>query len=315
MSELAAQRSGANGHWTVIINPAAGRGRRRTHVPALLDAIEAMARAGTPVEVHVSTSAADALASAAKAAANGRDLVAAGGDGTVGAIAGVAADHGVRMAIVPCGSGNDFATTLGYDTSASPAETLAVLGDGGVDRTIDLGRVNDRWYCSVTATGFDSEANRWANGVTRLTGTPLYVAAVVRTLASYRPHPFRVTVDGEQHELRAWMVSVGNSTTYGGGMRITPDARLDDGLVDVCAIDGTVVSRPKLLRHFPKVFKGAHGAIEGVEMWRGASVTIESLDSSVPIEVFADGERVGPLPATMRAVANALTVRVPGTSA
>ncbi|HEY1738679.1 MAG TPA: diacylglycerol kinase family protein, partial [Acidimicrobiia bacterium] len=219
MSELAAKRSGANGHWTVIVNPAAGRSRRRTHVPALLDAIEQLIRDGMPIEAYVSTSADDALAHAAKAAANGRDLAAAGGDGTVGAIAGVAADHGVRMAIVPCGSGNDFATSLGYDTSASPDATLAVLGDAGVDRTIDLGRVNDRWYCSVTATGFDSEANRWANGVTRLTGTPLYVAAVMRTLATYKPHPLRVTVDGEQHELRAWMVSVGNGTTYGGGMR------------------------------------------------------------------------------------------------
>src|SRR6185437_10116318 len=154
--------------------------------------------------------------------------------------------------------------------------SLAVLGAAGVDRTIDLGRVNDRWYCSVTATGFDSEANRWANTVTRLSGTPLYVAAVLRTLATYRPHPMRVTVDGERHELRAWMVSVGNSTTYGGGMRITPDARLDDGLVDVCAIDGAV-PRTKFLAQFPKVFKGAHVNVDGVHVWRGASATVESL--------------------------------------
>jgi diacylglycerol kinase (ATP) len=265
-----------------------------------------------PIETHVSTSADDAIAHAAKAAANGRDLVAAGGDGTVGAIAGVAADHSVRLAIVPCGSGNDFATSLGYERG-EPGPALAVLGDAGVDRTIDLGRVNDRWYCSVTATGFDSEANRWANGINRLSGTPLYVAAVLRTLATYKPHPMRVTVDGEVHELRAWMVSVGNSTTYGGGMRITPDARLDDGLVDVCAIDGAV-RRPKFLASLPKVFKGTHVDIDGVHVWRGANVIVESLDEHVPIEVFADGERVGPLPATMRAAPNALTVRVPSAS-
>ncbi len=293
----------------MIVNPAAGR-TRRTHVPALLDAIDALAHAGVAIEAHVSTSAADALATAAKAAANGRDLVAAGGDGTVGAIAGVAADHGVRLAIVPCGSGNDFATLLGYRPGTPAPAALAVLGDGGADRTIDLGRVNDRWYCSVTATGFDSEASRWANGVTRLSGTALYVAAVLRTLATYRPHPLRVTVDGERHELRAWMVSVGNGTTYGGGMRITPDARLDDGLIDVCAIDG-VVSRARFLLHFPKVFKGTHLAVAGVHTWRGSSVTVESLDDSIPIEVFADGERVAPLPATMHAVPNALVVRVP----
>ncbi len=293
------------------MNPAAGR-TRRSQVPGLLDAIEELARDGIPIETHVSTSPADALATAAKAAANGRDLVAAGGDGTVGAIAGVAADHGVRLAIVPCGSGNDFASALGYDTGNATAG-LTVLGDGGTDRTIDLGRVNDKWYCSVTATGFDSEANRWANGVTWLSGTPLYVAAVLRTLATYKPHPLRVTVDDDVHELRAWMVSVGNSSTYGGGMRITPDAQLDDGLVDVCVIDGSV-SRPKLLAQFPKVFKGTHVQIDGVHLWRGARVTVESQDPSVPIEVYADGERVGPLPATMHAVSNALTVRVPRTA-
>ncbi len=295
--------------WTVVVNPAAGRSRRRARVPDLLDAIDALAHSGVAVEAHVSTSGDDAVAHAAKAAANGRDLVAAGGDGTVGAMAGVAADHGVRLAIVPCGSGNDIATMLGYDIT-EPVRALDVLRDrSGVDRTIDLGRVNDRWYCSVTATGFDSEANRWANSVSHLSGTPLYVAAVLRTLVTYKPHPMRVTVDGEVHELRAWMVSVGNGTTFGGGMKITPNASLDDGLLDVCAIEA--ISRAKFLANFPKVFKGAHIGIDGVLQWRGKVVTVESLDQSVPIEVFADGERVSPLPATMRAVAGALTVRVP----
>ena len=221
----------------MVVNPAAGR-TRRTHVPALLDAIDELVRDGIPIEVHVSTSADDAVAHAAKATANGRDLVAAGGDGTVGR--SPASWPTTACGLPSCrGSGNDFATSLGYHRD-EPHRALDVLGDKGVDRTIDLGRVNDRWYCSVTATGFDSEANRWANGVTRLSGTPLYVAAVLRTLATYKPHPMRVTIDGESHELRAWMVSVGNSTTYGGGMRITPDAVLDDGLVDVCAIDSSV---------------------------------------------------------------------------
>ncbi len=294
--------------WTVIVNPAAGRTKQR-RLPDVLDAVDAAARRGIAVEAYVSTSPDDAREHAAKAAADGRDLVAAGGDGTVGAIAGIAADHRVRCSILPIGSGNDFAATLGYPIGDIAACVALLDDDFGADRTIDLGRANGTWFCSVTATGFDSEASRWANGVSRLSGTSLYVAAVLRTLATYKPHPMRVTVDGEVHELRAWMVSVGNGTRYGGGMLITPNATLDDGIFDVCAIDA--VSRPRFLANFPKVFKGTHLGVDGVHTWRGRVVAIESLDPSVPIEVYADGDRVGPLPATMECVAEALTVRVP----
>lgn len=292
--------------WTVVVNPKAGRtrgGRSLEVVAAVTEAI----RHGLDAEVVVADSPDDARRHATTAAAAGHDLVAAGGDGTVGMIAGIAADHGVRFAVLPIGSGNDFAATIGVPDSIDGA--LALLDDSvGTDRTIDLGRVNGTWFCTVTATGFDSEASRWANGVTRLTGTALYVAAVLRTLATYRPHPMRVTVDGDVHELRAWMVSVGNGTRYGGGMHITPEARLDDGVFDVCAIGP--VSRVRFLANFPKVFGGRHLGVDGVTTWRGRTVHVESLDASVPIEVFADGDRVGPLPGTMECVAAALTVRV-----
>jgi diacylglycerol kinase (ATP) len=161
----------------------------------------------------------------------------------------------------------------------------------------------------VTATGFDAEANRWANTVQRLSGTTLYVAAVVRTLAVYKPYPFRVTVDGAAHETSAWLVAVGNGPAYAGGMHIAPAARLDDGLLDVTVIGA--MSKPEFLLNFPKVFKGTHISHRKVQTYRGARVEVEPLDDSVPMEVYADGERVGPLPGRMEAVRDALTVRVP----
>ena len=176
-------------------------------------------------------------------------------------------------AIVPTGAGNDFATTLGYDRK-QPLDAIAAIA-AGRDATVDLGIVNGRWYTCVTCSGFDAEANRWANTVTRLSGTPLYVAAVLRTLAVYKPCPFRVTVDGEVHETPAWMVAVGNSRAYAGGMQIVPDARMDDGLLDVCVIGD--LSRLQILRHFPKVFKGAHLGVPGITTYRGARVTVEAL--------------------------------------
>jgi diacylglycerol kinase (ATP) len=288
--------------WTVIVNPVAGRGRTRKLLPAIE---ERAASVGAKVEVSLTPDDPARLAHAA--AAEGHDLVACGGDGVVGVVAGVAADTGRTLAIIPTGAGNDFARTLGYDPK-HPLDAFGVLARGD-DRVVDLGRVNGRWYTCVTASGFDAEANRWANTVTRLTGTPLYVAAVLRTLAVYQPHPFRLTVDGEEHEVRAWLVAVGNGPAYAGGMKITPKASMDDGVLDVTVVGE--LTRMQFLANFPKVFKGTHLAHPDIAIFRGTHVEIASLDPSIPMDVYADGERVGPLPATMEAVRQALRVRIP----
>ena len=288
--------------WTAIVNPVAGRGRTQKLLPELERAASA---AG--IELHVSPEPGAPTKLARAATDDGHDLVACGGDGLVTEVAGVAADTGRRLAIVPTGAGNDFARVLGYDPK-KPLDAFAAI-EHGRDRVVDLGRVNGRWYTCVTASGFDAEANRWANTVRRLSGTTLYVAAVLRTLAVYKPHRFRVTVDGDAHELTAWLVAVGNGPAYAGGMRVTPDARLDDGLLDVTVVGA--MSRPEFLWNFPKVFKGNHVSNPSVSTFRGARVLLESLDDSIPMEVYADGERVGPLPGTMEAVRDALTVRVP----
>jgi diacylglycerol kinase (ATP) len=288
--------------WTVIVNPVAGRGRTRKLLPQIEERAAAVG-----AKVEVSPTADDPVHLAGEAAAQGHDLVACGGDGLVAAVAGVAADSSRRLAVVPTGAGNDFARSLGYDPKR-PLDAFDAL-EHGHDRVIDLGRVNNRWYTCVTASGFDAEANRWANTVKRLSGTALYVAAVLRTLAVYKPHPFLLTVDGEAHELRAWLVAVGNGPAYGGGMNIAPNARLDDGLLDITVVGE--MSRLEMLWNFPKVFKGTHLANTKVTTFRGARAELESLDPSVPMDVYADGELVGPLPATMEAVRDALTVRVP----
>ena len=107
-------------------------------------------------------------------------------------------------------------------------------------------------------------------------------------------------------------MAVGNGPAYAGGMRVTPDARLDDGLLDVTVVGA--MSRPEFLWNFPKVFKGTHVSNPKITTRRGATVHLESLDASIPMEVYADGELVGPLPGTMEAVRDALTVRVPRSS-
>lgn len=288
--------------WTVIVNPAAGRGRTQR----LLGDIERAAK-DADAEVVVSPAPGAPAKLAADAVADGRDVMACGGDGVVAEVAGIAADAGRRLAIAPTGAGNDFARVLGYDLKR-PLAAFDILARGR-DREVDLGRVNGRWYTCVTATGFDAEANRWANTVQRLSGTTLYVAAVLRTLAVYRPFPFRITVDGTARDLDAWLVAVGNGPAYAGGMRIAPGADMDDGLLDVTVVGA--MSRAKFLWNFPKVFKGTHLAVPDVLTFRGERVEVESLDPTRPMDVYADGERVGPLPGSMEAVRRALTVRTP----
>ena len=289
-----------------MINPAAGRGRARKLVPAVQ---AALGRSVLDVDVHVSTSADDARAVALGALDDRRGVIACGGDGTVSQMAGLVADARGTLAIVPTGSGNDFARHLGIPRGNIDAAVATI--ERGATSAVDLGRAatadgHGTWFTTVANAGFDAEANRWANTVTWTSGNPLYVLAVLRTLRAYRPTRLRVTVDGKPRVMAAWLVAVANTRTYAGGMMIAPDAETDDGLLDVCVVGD--VSRPEFLRTFPSVYRGGHVRNPQVTVRRGATITIESADPTAPLELWASGERVGPLPAEISAVRAALRV-------
>ena len=294
---------GVSRTYTVIVNPASGRGRMLKQLPAISQALDA---AGIDATVKVSESPEHPRELAAQAVDAGHVVVACGGDGLVGLVAGCVSELGGTLGIIPAGSGNDFARTLGFDPKdpVAAVDTLVT----GVARHVDLGRADGRLFCCVASTGFDAEANRWANSVTRLKGTSLYIAAMLRTLATYRPRSFALTVDGERHELEGWLVAVGNATSYGGGMQVCPGARVDDGLLN-CTVVGPV-SRLAFLRTFPSVFKGTHVDHPEVHTFTGARVHIEALDGA-PSPVYADGESYGDLPVDLEIVPGALEVIVP----
>jgi diacylglycerol kinase (ATP) len=292
--------------WTALINPSAGRGRARRLVPRVRAALDASA---LPVTVHVSTSAADALAVARAARDAGHGLVACGGDGTVRDLAGLCADTDGLLAVIPTGSGNDFARQLGIPRGDVVA-AVALIEQGHV-RVVDLGRARAAdgaavWFTTVANAGFDAEANRWANTVTWTSGNPLYILAVLRTLRSHRPTRVQVTVDGHSRVMAAWLVAVANTQTYASGMMIAPDAVVDDGALDVCVVGD--VSRAEFLRTFPSVYRGGHVRHPMVTMRRGSSITIASSDPAAPLELWASGEPVGPLPAEVTVVPGALRV-------
>jgi diacylglycerol kinase (ATP) len=298
----------APARWTAVVNPAAGRGRARHRVAAVQDALAA---ANLDVIVHVSTSPEDAVERARTALASGRGVIACGGDGTVRDLAALCAEAGGVLGIVPTGSGNDLARHLGL-APGDLAGAVAVIEHGRVG-LVDLGRATTAdgahaWFATVANAGFDGEANRWANSVQWATGTTLYVLAVLRTLATYRPHRVRVSVDDDVLETDAWLVAVANTRTYAGGMMIAPDAELDDGRLDVCVVGP--VSRMTFLRVFPSVFRGTHVRHPLITMRRGARVHVESIDVAARLELWASGEQVGPLPATIESAAGALRVMV-----
>ncbi len=295
MSRLVPDVNTVPASFTIIVNPVAGRGRAQKALPALAAAAGSLVRDGVDIELRVSTTPEEPARIAADAFARGRAVVAGGGDGLANQLAPVAIEHRGVLGIVPLGSGNDMARALDLD-HRDPVAALRLLepGRAGV-RTVDVARANGRVVLTVAASGFDSEANRWANTVTRFGGTPLYLAAVARTLATYRPHRFRLSIDdGPSREITAWLVAVANTASYGGGMRIAPHARFDDGLLDVIVVGP--ISRPGFLRTFPGVFSGRHVAHPLVKTARARRVNLESLDPSVPIESYGDGERIGALP-------------------
>ena len=213
------------------------------------------------------------------------------------------------MGIVALGVGNDFASSLGLPVG-DQAEACRSLWHGTPKR-IDLGRVQwrggTRHFCSVAGAGFDSEATRWANTVDWLRGRALYTVAAVRTLFSFSPLRFSLTCDdGAVAEYPGWLVAVGNSTSYGGGMKVAPRARVDDGRLDVTIVGP--VGKVEFVRAFPRVFRGTHLSHPRVDSLRVSQVRI---DADRAIDCYADGERCGPLPVDIQAVPGALTLLLP----
>lgn len=310
------------GDVTVLVNPLAGRGRARRVAGS---AVAELRRLGVSVEVVVTRSAAHARDRAAAAVGAGCSaVVVCGGDGAVSSVLPVLAESSVPLGLLPGGSGDDFARALGLPVR-DPVSAARIVARGTA-RAVDLGRVGSagptpRWFGTVVAAGFDSRVNERMNSMTWPRGRTRYHVALVRELASFRPIPFLLTVDGSSMECEAMLVAIGNTASYGGGMRICPDARADDGRLEVTVV--TAISRTKLVRLFPSVYPGRHVHRPEVLTLRGKSVTVaagtdvstgsggsggSSGGSSVGVVAYADGERIGPLPVSVTVAPASLSV-------
>lgn len=282
----------------LLTNPTAGKGKGAR---ARAVALPRLREAGLVVRDLQGRDADEALDLARAAVADGVDaLVVAGGDGMCHLGAQAVATTGTALGVLPAGTGNDVARYLDLPLK-DPAAAVDVVVAGRT-RTIDLARCGSSYFVTVLAAGFDAVVNERANRMTWPRGQMRYNLATIAELRTFEPLPYTVELDGVPLRTDAMLVAVGNGPSFGGGLRITEGAKLDDGLLDVVIIKP--MSKAGLIRTYPKLFKGTHTTHPAYEHHLARTVTI----AAPGIVTYADGERFGPLPLTVECAPGALTV-------
>jgi YegS/Rv2252/BmrU family lipid kinase len=299
----------------LLVNPQAGGGRAARRTQAVLRALEGH---GLTVHTEVARDREEAGELAALVAREGETVVTLGGDGIAGAAAdGLRTVPGAVLGIIPAGRGNDLARVLGIP--ADLKEACAVVA-GGTVRTMDLGEVDGHAFVGIASTGFDSEANRVANAAPGWLGSGVYAYGALRALMRWRPAKFQVELVRPQQaragaasddargevvrpELTGYSVALANSRCFGGGMRLAPEAMLDDGVLDMVAI--AAMPRAAYAWHLRKVFGGTHVGLEQVHT---DALTEAVISADRPFTMYADGDPIGELPVRVRVLPQAIGV-------
>jgi YegS/Rv2252/BmrU family lipid kinase len=284
----------------LIVNPSSGGGRAARALPSVR---AALGRHGLEHHVELTLDLEHARSLARDAVTAGEMPVAYGGDGLVAAVADAVRETGEVIGVLPGGRGNDFARCLGLPLD--PVAAAAVLADG-TPKAIDMGASGSHSFLGIATCGFDSEANRIANSALLIRGRFVYTYGGLRALATWRPASFTLRVDGVEHALYGYTVSVANASMHGGGMLIAPDASLDDGQFDVVMIAD--LPKRRFLRLLPTVFRGEHVNEDEVRILRGSTV---ELSADRPFTIYADGDPLAVLPATLRVLPGAVRVMAP----
>ena len=301
-----------------LVNPAAGNGAAGRRWPEIA---RQAADAGLRGEALLSEGPGH-IVELARHAAEGevRLVVVVGGDGTVNEAvngllhAGTDGGEGVELALLPRGTGDDFARTFGIPTDLERALEVAVRGSV---RTIDAGRARflgwdashqERYFANFAGAGISGAIAKRGDATSRRLGARLaYLWATVAVFARWKSVQMSVGLDDDRREGRMYEVLVANGAYAAGGMRVAPDAAPDDGLFDVVMIGD--VTKAEFLTTFPKIYRGTHVGHPKVEVVRARAV---SVDAAVPLPVVLDGEQPGTTPATFEVLPSALRLRVPG---
>ncbi len=294
----------------LIINPTAGRGKAGRQVPEIRRLLGPTA---TNWVWRYTRKRGDATALAHEAAQSGVPLiVAVGGDGTLHEVANGVLGTGATVGLIPFGTGNDFARSVGLYGSL---EVACRAVTGGFVKHIDIGVIEGagtdgpRHFLVLTGTGYDARTAQTVNeGIRHLSGPLAYVWGAILTLRTFEPFALRLTLDDDSpRNVEAMFVSFANAETTGGGMRIAPGALADDGCLDICLVE--TVSKPALLYQLTQVFSGKHVHHPAVTMLRARTI---SVDADPPQPLLIDGEVCGTTPAKITLLPGALPFLVPG---
>lgn len=289
----------AKGRLLVVVNLHASRAGE-----SLGDAVAFLTARGFDLDIRQSADR-ESLANLIRDCAVSVDaIVVAGGDGTVNGALPALIEARKPVGILPFGTANDLALTLGIP--AEPLAAAAVIA-GGRTRRIDVGKVNDVYFLNVASIGLSVEiTERQDAELKRQLGVLSYLLTALRTLGGARPFDVVIEHDGVRHAIEAFQVAVGNGVHYGGGMRVAESAAIDDGMLDVYAI--ATASIPELIALGPRLIDGTLGTHDKVTTFRAASLHI---DTGKRMPVNTDGEITTETPAAFSVVRGALEVFAP----
>jgi len=282
--------------WAIVINPTSGQGKG-AEVGKVV--VGYFSRNDLKYQIITGISAENVrrdLESFLKIYPSCSGVICVGGDGLAHLALQSVVPVRVAFAVIPAGTGNDFVRTLNW-----PLDKLEVQLDKITTEEptmIDLGLVDGEWFGAVLSSGFDSVVNERANSLKWPSGPAKYNVAIALELPVFKPSYFEIELDDRSINTQAMLIAVGNGSSYGGGMRVCPDASVNDGYFDVMILNP--VSKIEFIKVFPKVYSGRHVHHPEVNIYRTKKIRINS-----DAVAYADGERIGTLPISAECVPNA----------
>jgi len=274
----------------LIINLTAGGGKPRSHLKTIFKYLK---ENGFNFKVSYTSHHGEAIELAQKAADKGIELiVSVGGDGTVNEIVNgiMQSKNDPILGIIPLGWANDFIKSVNIPPDVTQACKILVQGK---TKKIDVGVINKKiYFANICGVGFDAEVAQYANQIKnrhpnwRILSAFVYIFATIKKLLSpFRCHNVKIKIDEQEIRAKILFIAISNGKIYGGRFKITPEAILDDGLLDICLVEE--MGRFKYLSIIPKVFKGTHGSIKGISFYKAKEIIVQS---SEPILAQVSGE-------------------------
>jgi len=284
--------------WAIVINPISGGGKGAIAGREVAGYFASQGLKYTIITAASPVKLRSALDNFLNTTDNERceGVVAVGGDGLAHLVLQAVAPRKIPFTVIPAGTGNDLVRALGWKLDSITDQLHFVTTQPPAP--IDLGLVDSEWFGAILSTGFDSVVNERANALSWPKGPMKYNVAIALELPKFSPISYTIELDTQTLHVEAMLIAVANGSSYGGGMRVCPDASMRDGLFDVMVLHP--VSKIEFIKVFPKVFKGEHIEHPQVRIYRSAKVSISSTAIA-----YADGERIGGLPVRAECMAGA----------